>query len=177
MNALVAYNKRLNVRGWWWWTLYPCIHCREEGCIGKYIQRGDFAPRDCHWNLEQNLLFKMSKISNYSPLQCTGILLELEVKYWFCGVTTDGAGVSQCFNKSWPTIFIRFCLSYICFIWFLQPLCWHFACLWKPTLCLSTRGCVPDIHPRECIEEYWKYELSIIFTRNAMNIDSVNTPW
>ena len=77
-----------------------------------------------------------------SVVQCTGILLELEVKYWFCGVTTDGAGVSQCFSKSWPTIFIRFCLSYICF--FLV------STTTVLTFCLSVKAYIVPFYARMC---------------------------
>ena len=93
-------------------VMYPYTAERRE-LLGNTLPRRserfpkarDFAfrgPRDCVCTLpRRRKYFPMHPDSR----QCTAILsvfkLLLAGKYWFCVVTTDGAGISQRFIQSW----------------------------------------------------------------------------
>ena len=111
----MKYKQKLNI-------FIGSVHWREEGCIGKYTPRGprDFpkagilhpeareiargrSPRaisraeGCKipaWGKSRGprgVYFPMHPSSR----QCTDILSSLSGKYWFFGMTTDGAAICQ----------------------------------------------------------------------------------
>ena len=94
------------------------VHCREEGCIGKYTPRGprDF-PRAGILHPEKSrgprwMYFPMHPDSR----QCTDILSELAGKYWFCGVTTDGSSISKALICQWREIHSTYMHSALVYI-------------------------------------------------------------
>ena len=100
------------------------VHCREEGCIGKYTPRGprDF-PRAGILHPEAREIARgrspraISRAEGckipaqgksrgprgvYFPIhpdsrQCTDILSSLSGNYWFCCLTTDGASIRKAY--------------------------------------------------------------------------------